>query len=115
MPFSNLQEVGRPLKIKDEGVTLVNNAESIDFTGAGVAGSALGNAVTEDISGGGAGFTLLPATGSVNGVNASFTFTQKPTYIVSDGAWYVENTGWTWSGSTATMTIPPNDTIYGFV
>lgn len=60
------------------------------------------------------GFTLLPATGTVNGVNADFTFTEKPDYIVSDGAWYVENTGWTWSGLTATMSVPPNDGIYGF-
>lgn len=62
---------------------------------------------------GGSGFTELPATGTINGVNTLFTFTQKPTYIVSDGAWYKENVGWTWSGLTATMTIPPNDAIYG--
>lgn len=61
----------------------------------------------------GGGFTELPATGTVDGNNTSFTFTQKPTYIVSDHAWYKENKGWTWAGSTATMTIPPNDDIYG--
>lgn len=68
-------------------------------------------------SGGGGGFTRLPAIGAVNGVNTQFVFTQKPTYIVSDGAWYVENTGWTWNSGTytATMTIPPNDIIFGFV
>ncbi len=64
-------------------------------------------------SSGGAGFTELTATGTVNSVNKTFTFTQKPTYIVSDGVWYKENKGWTWGGSTATMTIPPNDDIYG--
>lgn len=62
----------------------------------------------------GAGFTLLSATGSVNSVNANFTFTEKPDYIVSDGVWYRENVGWTWSGLTATMVIPPNDDIWGF-
>ncbi len=66
------------------------------------------------LSGGAGGFTLLPATGSVNSVNATFTFTEKPDYIVSDGVWYRENKGWTWSVLTATMTIPPNDDIYGF-
>ena len=60
------------------------------------------------------GFTLLPATGSINSVNAAFTFTEKPTYIISDGVWYRENKGWTWSVLTATMTIPPNDDCYGF-
>lgn len=53
MSFSNTQEQGRPLAIKDEGVTLTSNAASLDFTGAGVSGTNVGNAVTEDISGGG--------------------------------------------------------------
>ncbi len=65
--------------------------------------------------GGGGGFTLLPATGSINGNNPTFTFTQQPTYIISDGVWYRVNKGWTWSVLTATMTVPPNDDIYGFV
>jgi len=66
-------------------------------------------------AGSGGGFTLLPATGSVNGSNVTFTFTEQPDYIISDGAWYRINKGWTWSVLTATMTIPPNDDIYGFV
>lgn len=71
--------------------------------------------ITLASSGGGVGgFTTLTATGAVDGSNTSFDFTSKPTYIVSDHAWYQENTGWTWSGSTATMTIPPNDDIWGF-
>lgn len=61
------------------------------------------------------GFTLLPATGTINGSNTTFTFTQQPTYIVSDGAWYRVNVGWTFAGLTATMIIPPNDDIWGFV
>lgn len=61
-----------------------------------------------------AGLTLLTATGTVNGSNTAFTFTTKPTYIVSDGAWYTENNGWTWSGSTATMSVPPQSVIWGF-
>lgn len=61
-----------------------------------------------------AGLTLLTATGTVNGTNTDFTFTSKPTYIVSDGAWYTENNGWTWSGSTATMNVAPQSVIWGF-
>lgn len=68
----------------------------------------------------GGGFTELTATGTVNGLNADFTFTQEPTYIVSDGAVYkpLDNNGnvnWSWSGSTATMTIPPNSFIFGWI
>jgi hypothetical protein len=58
----------------------------------------------------------LTATGTVNGVNTQFTFTEEPTYIVSDGLWYKENAGWTWSAGTltATMSIPPSFSIWGF-
>lgn len=74
---------------------------------------------TINATGGGGGFTQLTATGAVNSVNRAFTFTQKPTYIVSDGAWYTQldnngNAQWSWDGvSTATMVIPPNASIYG--
>lgn len=63
----------------------------------------------------GGGFTILPATGSVNSVNLAFTLTIKPTIIVSDGAMYRENVGWTWNAGTltATMIIPPNNDIFG--
>ena len=54
MSFSNQGPKGRPVKIKDEGVSLVDNVSEIDFTGNGVAGSNVGDAVTETIDGGGA-------------------------------------------------------------
>ena len=62
---------------------------------------------------GGGGVIELVATGAINGINQSFTFTSKPVYIVSDGAKYKENAGWTWSGLTATLTIPPQYAIWG--
>lgn len=69
-----------------------------------------------------ASLNSLTATGSVNGVNASFTFTQLPTYIVSDHAWYAQTnsngtTNWTWVAGTltATMTIPPTEDIWGII
>lgn len=66
-------------------------------------------------SSGGSGFTELPATGTVNGNNTAFTFTVKPSYIVTDGVFIKENKGWTWNSGTltATLTIPPTDDIYG--
>lgn len=66
------------------------------------------------------GVTTLTATGTVNGVNTTFTFASLPTYIVSDHAWYAQTnksgtTNWTWNGGslTATMTIPPTEDIFG--
>lgn len=66
---------------------------------------------------GGGGFTELPATGTVDGSNVTFTFTQKPTYIVSDHLWYktTNKSGSTnWTGTTTvTMVIPPVEDIFG--
>lgn len=71
-------------------------------------------------TGGSGGFTSLPATGTVDGSNQSFTFTQLPTYIVSDHLWYTATnksgtTNWTWNAGalTATMTVPPVEDIFG--
>lgn len=75
--------------------------------------------VLVDVSGSTGGFTELPATGAVNGINASFTFTQAPTYIVSDHAVYKKtNSSGTanWTGTTAVvMTMPPTEDIFGWV
>lgn len=61
-------------------------------------------------------FKMAPTSGSVDGSNTQFGFTQEPTFIVSDGAWYTVNEGFTWNSGTniATLTIPPNNSIYGF-
>ena len=50
--FNNLQEVGKPLAIKDEGITIIPSADEIDFVGAGITGSATGDAAVETIPGG---------------------------------------------------------------
>lgn len=58
MSFGSNKETGRPVKIKDEGITLTNNVSSIDLTGAGRTATAVGNEVTDDVpGGGGAGVT----------------------------------------------------------
>jgi hypothetical protein len=57
----------------------------------------------------------LEATGTINSDNTTFTFTEKPAYIFSDGAKYKENAGWTWDSGTltATMSVPPQFSIWG--
>ena len=77
-----------------------------------------GNETITITAGSGAAFTELPiVSGSVDGTNAIFEFSQKPTYLVSDGAWYKENEGWTWNSGTseATLTIPPSSSLFGVV
>lgn len=76
-------------------------------------------AILVSSTGGGFSQFVLAATGAVNGVNPTFTFTSAPTLIVSDGAWYFpkDNNGNTqWSGTTTiTMVIPPQTAIFGIM
>lgn len=58
MSFNNPQTNAQPVTIKDEGVTLVSNVGSLDFTGAGVSNTAIGSAVTTVIPGGGAATSI---------------------------------------------------------
>lgn len=51
MSFRPAQEKGRPVTIKDEGLTLANNVASIDLVGSGVNATAIGQDVTEEIIG----------------------------------------------------------------
>jgi len=66
--------------------------------------------------------TTLPATGTVNGINTVFTFTQLPTFIVSDNVMLQSTpaTGpdnWTWNGGLlqATMAQAPTSDIIGIL
>jgi hypothetical protein len=105
---------GTALTVTD-GITTVTNVSTIDFTGATVSN---GGGGTANVLVSGGGFTELPKlTGAVNGVNVTFTFSQTPSYIVSDGVWYKKldsNGGTQWSGTTTvTMVIPPATSIFG--
>ena len=101
----------------EEEISALDNLTDLAISGASQAIRKTGTNTFANVdvgSGSGSGFTLLPATGTINSINTTFTFTEQPDYIISDGAWYRVNKGWTWSGSTATMTIPPSDDLYGF-
>ena len=113
---------GQIIATKDEGSVVAAETKSFNFTGSGVSATSDGSGnVTINITGGGSGgMTELAATGAVNGVNKVFTFTQLPTYIVVDHAWYKQinsrgTTNWTWNGGTltATLVFPPSGDIFG--
>jgi hypothetical protein len=53
-------------------------------------------------------------TGTVNGVNVTFTVTGTPQFIVTETGIYVENFGYTLSGTTVTMTIAPSSFIRAY-
>lgn len=71
-------------------------------------------------TGGSGGFTKLTATGTIDGNNTTFTFTQEPSFLIVDGIWSEKtnpdsSVNWTWTLATLTavLTIPPNKSLVG--
>jgi len=123
MPFYNPQEMGQPIAVLDEGLILTSNVSSINFTGAGVTGSVLGSAVTENISGSASSSTFVnyeAPTGAIDGSNTVFTWAHVPLYgvqIALNGSIVSPEAGdFTTVGSTTTFSIPPapGSVIVGF-
>lgn len=113
MPFYNPQEYGLPLTILDEGIPLTTNASSLNFVGAGVTATELNNNVTANIPGGtGVSYAnSIPFTsGTVDGVNTSFTWPNTPLNgmnLFLNGSLQTPSVDYTLSGATATFLIPP--------
>lgn len=65
----------------------------------------------------GSGMIELPATGTVDNSNKTFTFTEEPLVIVINGATYKKGAGWSWSVLTATLdnAVGVGGSIYGLV
>lgn len=57
--------ISKQIAIKDEGVVKTSDANSINFTGAGVTATNVGNAVTVNIPGGGGGITSVTGTSPI--------------------------------------------------
>lgn len=69
------------------------------------------NGSQTDITAAGGGTTFETPVGTVNSVNAIFTPTKRPLYVVSDGITYFETLGYSWNGTTVTLGIPPSEWI----
>lgn len=54
----------------------------------------------------GSGLNYLIATGVINNTNTVFTFTKQPTFVIVNGASYVNGSGVTIAGTTATLDNP---------
>ena len=105
--FYNPRETGRPVTIKDEGVSLHSNISEIDFVGAGVGGGAVGSAITEIIPGG-MGTSETP-TGAINGSNKIFTISSANLFALFLNGIFQEGGGvkYTLSGTTITYEVAP--------
>lgn len=111
------------IRILEDGVEVVDGAESLNFTGSGVIVSATGAAVDVAITGGAGSFSILTATGTIDDSNMDFVFAQRPKIIVMNGIQYKDGDtsggvlSWSWNAgtNTATMFSPPGvgNSIFG--
>mgnify|MGYP001614703779 CR=1 FL=1 len=60
------------------------------------------------------GVRVETPVGIVNGINTIFVAYKYPKYVVGDGITYFEGNGYTYSGKTLTMTIPPSQYLRSF-
>lgn len=102
--------VGSGHTIQDEGVNQTTRT-NLNFVGAGVTvtDDAGNNATKVTIPGGGS-TTVETPVGSVNGVNAVFTVSAQPLWVVSDGITIFDGAGYTYSALSITLDSPP--TLY---
>lgn len=92
MPFVTTQEVGGSIAIKDEGITIAAKAGSVDLVGSGVTGTAIGNAVTQTIPGGGGSAQQIETpSGTIDGSNRVFTTANVPLFMTVNGQAKYEN------------------------
>lgn len=102
------------LKIKDEGVTIANPAQSLDFVGAGVGATVSGGDVTATIPGGSAITEVRneTPTGTPNGILTTFTIAHSPVAgtvaVYVNGARQKLATDYTFSGTTITFIVAPD-------
>lgn len=63
----------------------------------------------------GSSLTVLNTASTIDDSNLNFVFSEKPVLIYINRLAYPEGDGWTWAGSTATLTIPVGDggSIFG--
>lgn len=104
------------------GNTRVGSSQRLKFVGATVTNEPDGSVkvtVSGSSGGGTTPVTTLDATGTVDGVNQSFTFAVAPSVIVVDGGRSMrqlsKDGNINWTGTTnVTLQIAPNSDIFGF-
>lgn len=74
------------------------------YTSGDVTNLALGSGITSETPG-----------GLVDAVNTTFTVTAEPLFVISDGAFYVDGNGYTYTPLTVEMDIPPSQYIRAFI
>lgn len=101
---------GKKGSLHGSGITGLTAGSNITLTADGRGGYTVASTVS--------GFSKLAATGTVDGVNTSFTFTSAPSIIVVDQGRQMQKTSSdgtvNWSGTTTcVLTVAPTFDIYG--
>ena len=109
MGYYNQQEVGKPIKIYDEGIELDPSIDSIDFTGAGVDATAIGADITVDIPGGGASLNFT-YNEVLSGTGTAFALADAPSpagslVLVKNGQVLTLTEDYTLSGVDITLVV----------
>ena len=106
--MSNVVSASDPLTSTEIG--LVSGLNSLPVTPNGQAIAKTGTNTFANVStsggGGSGGFAFETPSGTINGVNATFTVTHVPAFIVINSNLYFQNNGYTLSGLT--LTIDPS-------
>lgn len=111
MSFGLIEQSGQSVAVKDEGITLTTGATVLDFQGSGVTASS-GSPSTEiavSIPGGSGATPVRNETpsGTVNGINDTFTVAHTPLYGLSltvNGQLQTFTTQFTLATATITFT-----------
>lgn len=97
-------------RILSSGTTVRQGATEINF-GNNLTVTRTPNGVKVDATGGGSSITVVTPTGTVNASNDTFTVASEPKWVVADGATYFDGAGYSYSGGTITMDLPPSNFI----
>lgn len=93
----------------------IGNTRDLVLSGSGVSSTETNGMQTIVITSGSGGFTVETPSGAVDASNSTFTVTAAPQYVISDGITYFENKGYTRSGLTITMDIPPSQYLRAII
>jgi len=111
----------KKLQVFEDGVLLIDDADSIDFAGAGISGAVVDRDVTETVPGGGSvgTWTIAVVSGIIDGANVTFTLPSTPVagtpFFLRIGRQPQEyTTDYTRSGTTITYVVAPDASLSTF-
>ena len=106
---------GKGFTLYVNGVKKLFTAQTLNITGSGVTYNFANGRNDVTITGGSGAFSVLTATGTIDGSNATFTFASEPALVVLNGMTYRNGAGVTITTTTAVFDVAPQSgsDVYG--